>query len=83
MRKALLMTFAALLLSSFIMPARAAEEPFERTIPLARGASFSLQNINGPVTITGQRVDVKGHPSEAIRAAAYWKRGARGHHENL
>ncbi len=28
-------------------------------------------------------VDVKGHPGEAIRAAAYWKRGARGHHENL
>ena len=28
-------------------------------------------------------VDVKGHPREAIRAAAYWKRGALGHHENL
>ena len=28
-------------------------------------------------------VDVKGHPREAIRAAAYWKRGAVGHHENL
>ena len=28
-------------------------------------------------------VEVKGHPREAIRAAAYWKRGAIGHHENL
>jgi NADPH-dependent ferric siderophore reductase len=28
-------------------------------------------------------VDVKGHPREAIRTAAYWKRGAIGHHENL
>ncbi|MCK9685170.1 siderophore-interacting protein [Scleromatobacter humisilvae] len=28
-------------------------------------------------------VEVKGHPGESIRAAAYWKRGARGHHENL
>jgi NADPH-dependent ferric siderophore reductase len=28
-------------------------------------------------------VDVKGHPRESIRAAAYWKRGATGHHENL
>jgi NADPH-dependent ferric siderophore reductase len=28
-------------------------------------------------------VDVKGHPRESIRAAAYWKRGAIGHHENL
>ena len=28
-------------------------------------------------------VDVKRHPRDAIRAAAYWKRGATGHHENL
>jgi len=28
-------------------------------------------------------VDIKGHPRESIRAAAYWKRGATGHHENL
>ena len=28
-------------------------------------------------------VEVKGHPGEATRAAAYWKRGAQGHHENL
>ena len=28
-------------------------------------------------------VEVKGHPGESIRAAAYWKRGAQGHHENL
>jgi len=28
-------------------------------------------------------VEVKGHPREAIRAAAYRKRGATGHHENL
>lgn len=28
-------------------------------------------------------VDEKGHDRHAIRAAAYWKRGAVGHHENL
>jgi NADPH-dependent ferric siderophore reductase len=28
-------------------------------------------------------VDDKGHDRHAIRAAAYWKRGAAGHHENL
>jgi NADPH-dependent ferric siderophore reductase len=28
-------------------------------------------------------VEVKGHPGESIRAAAYWKHGAQGHHENL
>lgn len=28
-------------------------------------------------------VEAKGHPGESIRAAAYWKRGAQGHHENL
>jgi NADPH-dependent ferric siderophore reductase len=28
-------------------------------------------------------VDEKGHDKRAIRAAAYWKRGATAHHENL
>jgi len=28
-------------------------------------------------------VDEKGHDRQAIRAAAYWKRGASAHHENL
>lgn len=28
-------------------------------------------------------VEDKGHPRHAIRAAAYWKRGAAAHHENL
>jgi NADPH-dependent ferric siderophore reductase len=28
-------------------------------------------------------VEEKAHPSHAIRAAAYWKRGASAHHENL
>ena len=28
-------------------------------------------------------VDDKGHDRHAIRAAAYWKRGAVAHHENL
>jgi NADPH-dependent ferric siderophore reductase len=28
-------------------------------------------------------VDAKGHDRHAIRAAAYWKRGAAAHHENL
>lgn len=28
-------------------------------------------------------VDDKGHDRQAIRAAAYWKRGAIAHHENL
>jgi len=28
-------------------------------------------------------VDEKGHDRSATRAAAYWKRGAAAHHENL
>ena len=28
-------------------------------------------------------VEAKGHPGESVRAAAYWKRGAQVHHENL
>jgi NADPH-dependent ferric siderophore reductase len=37
------------------------------------------------VTATLRRVlvDEKGHDHRAIRAAAYWKRGAAAHHENL
>jgi NADPH-dependent ferric siderophore reductase len=37
-------------------------------------------------TVAEQRrilVDEKGHERHAIRAAAYWKRGAKAHHENL
>jgi NADPH-dependent ferric siderophore reductase len=28
-------------------------------------------------------IDEKGHSRHAIRAAAYWKKGAAAHHENL
>lgn len=58
MRKTVLTTCAALLLAGVAFPAWGAQDTFERTIPLAPGASFSLQNINGPVTITGWDRDV-------------------------
>ena len=57
MRK-VLTAFAAVLLAGAALPAFAAQDTFERTIPLAPGASFSLQNVNGPVTITGWDRDV-------------------------
>lgn len=42
------------------LPARAADEVFDRTLPLAAGGSFSLQNVNGSVTVSGwDREDVE------------------------
>jgi hypothetical protein len=35
------------------LPARAADELFDRTVPLAAGGSFSLQNVNGSVSVSG------------------------------
>jgi hypothetical protein len=53
MRGAGLLAFAALLAGISSFPARAADESFERTVTLAPGGSFSLQNVDGPVSVTG------------------------------
>ena len=47
------MLTAAVLVLRGGLPARAADEVFDRTVPLAAGGSFSLQNVNGAVTING------------------------------
>jgi NADPH-dependent ferric siderophore reductase len=56
-----------------------------RTLALPEGDGYAW--CAGEATCTAalrrELVDVKGHPRESIRAAAYWKRGATGHHENL
>ena len=45
---------------------------------------ISLSSFGGAIFWARRElVEVKGHPGESIRAAAYWKRGAQGHHENL
>jgi len=56
-----------------------------RTLTLAAGEGFVW--CAGEAKISAQLrkilVEEKGHDRTAIRAAAYWKEGAAGHHENL
>ena len=53
------------------------------SLPAGEGYAWCAGEAACMAALRRELVDVKGHPGEAIRAAAYWKRGARGHHENL
>ena len=52
-------------------------------LPEGDGYAWCAGEAANMAALRRELVDVKGHPGESIRAAAYWKRGARGHHENL
>jgi NADPH-dependent ferric siderophore reductase len=52
-------------------------------LPEGDGYAWCAGEAASMAALRRELVDVKGHPREAIRAAAYWKRGALGHHENL
>jgi NADPH-dependent ferric siderophore reductase len=56
-----------------------------RTLRLPDGEGFAW--AAGEASVMAQLRQVlltdKGHPREAARVAAYWKRGASAHHENL
>jgi len=52
-------------------------------LPDGDGYAWCAGEASCMAALRRELVDVKGHPREAIRAAAYWKRGATGHHENL
>ncbi len=52
-------------------------------LPAGEGYAWCAGEAACMAALRRELVDVKGHPREAIRAAAYWKRGATGHHENL
>jgi NADPH-dependent ferric siderophore reductase len=52
-------------------------------LPEGEGYAWCAGEAACMAALRRELVEVKGHPGEAIRAAAYWKRGARGHHENL
>jgi hypothetical protein len=72
---------AALLLGMMVatavcaLPGRAADQVFERTVPLPAGGSFALQNVNGSVTVSGWDRDavevraVKSSPSTSAELA--------------
>ncbi len=52
-------------------------------LPSGAGYAWCAGEASCMAALRRELVDVKGHPREAIRAAAYWKRGAIAHHENL
>jgi NADPH-dependent ferric siderophore reductase len=52
-------------------------------LPAGDGYAWCAGEASSMAALRRELVEVKGHPGEAIRAAAYWKRGAQGHHENL
>ncbi|WAC75954.1 siderophore-interacting protein [Roseateles sp. SL47] len=53
------------------------------TLPAGEGYAWCAGEANTMAALRKILVDDKGHDRHAIRAAAYWKRGAANHHENL
>lgn len=56
-----------------------------RQLPLPAGEGYAWCAGEAHMVANARRilVEEKCHPSSAIRAAAYWKKGRSGHHENL
>jgi len=51
--------------------------------PAGEGYAWCAGEARAVAALRRIIVDDKGHSRHAIRAAAYWKQGAPGHHENL
>lgn len=52
-------------------------------LPVGEGYAWCAGEATAVAALRRTLVDGKGHDRHAIRAAAYWKRGAIAHHENL
>ncbi len=52
-------------------------------LPAGEGYAWCAGEARAMAALRAILVQEKGHPAAAIRAAAYWKRGAIAHHENL
>jgi hypothetical protein len=69
MRKLQLAVILAAAAIVWTLPARAANETFDKTYPLSPGGTFALQNVNGTVEISGwDRNEVQIH---AVKTAAH------------
>ena len=55
----------------------------ELSLPAGEGYAWCAGEAAAMAALRRVLVEDKGHPREAIRAAAYWKRGTNAHHENL
>jgi Toastrack DUF4097 len=53
MRRVLMILSLLAMGAAFALPGRSADAVFDHTFPLAAGATFELENVNGSVTITG------------------------------
>jgi len=51
--------------------------------PAGEGFAWAAGEASVMARLRGILRERKNHPKEAMRVAAYWKRGASGHHENL
>jgi NADPH-dependent ferric siderophore reductase len=52
-------------------------------LPAGEGYAWCAGEAGVMAALRRVLVDENGHDRNAIRAAAYWKRGAVAHHENL
>ena len=52
-------------------------------LPAGEGYAWCAGEAGAMATLRRVLVQEKGHDPQALRAAAYWKRGAVAHHENL
>jgi NADPH-dependent ferric siderophore reductase len=52
-------------------------------LPAGEGYAWCAGEAAVMAAVRRVLVQERGHPAHAIRAAAYWKRGAQAHHENL
>lgn len=52
-------------------------------LPAGEGYAWCAGEAAAMAEVRRVLVQERGHPARAIRAAAYWKRGARAHHEHL
>lgn len=52
-------------------------------LPDGEGYAWCAGEARAMAAVRRLLVEEKGHPSHNIRAAAYWKNGASGHHENI
>jgi NADPH-dependent ferric siderophore reductase len=55
----------------------------ELALPAGEGYAWCAGEAAVMAAVRRVLVQEHGHPAQAIRAAAYWKRGAQAHHENL
>ncbi len=64
-------------------PAELLEATRALTLPAGEGYAWCAAEAGVAAAVRRVLVEEKGHDRHAIRAAAYWKRGAAAHHENL